>query len=164
MSDDFSVQVGRWVGQAKERARIAFVATGFEALTRVKELTPVDTGWLRSNWQIQREGEAQPAQRAAFPTTPDAARQLVEQLAEEARQGGGQERLAERALEAQLGEKLRIVNPVVYARPVEYGREIEKRDGSTATTRAAGMVARTVSELPDIARKVVEAITGRRTI
>jgi hypothetical protein len=163
MADDFDVQVGQWVRRARENARIAFVAIGFEALSRVKELTPVRTGWLRSNWQIQREGEAVPVQRSAIPTDPVEAQRLLDQLKAEAEEGRSPAALAEAAAQAQLGEKLRIVNPVIYARAVEYGREIERKDGGITTTTAAGMAAQTALEIPEMARAIVDAIRQGRS-
>ena len=164
IEDDFSVQVGRFVAKAKENARVAFVATGLEALSRVKELTPVRTGWLRANWQIQREGEALPAVRQGLPADAARATEMLAALRQQAEQQGRPgDQGPSRASEAQIGEKLRIVNPVVYARAIEYGREIEKKDGTTATTPGRGMMAQTAAEVPQIARAVVAAIrAGRR--
>ncbi|WP_164867944.1 hypothetical protein [Rhodovarius crocodyli] len=165
MADDFAVSVGAFVAKAKERGRVAFVMIGLEGLSRVQELTPVDTGWLRANWQIQRDGEEMPAIREALPADGEKATKMLERLAQEKAQGAGpagQQTLA--VQDAQLGETLRIVNPVIYARPVEYGREIERQDGNTTSVSGAGMVAQTVAEIPAIAEAVVTAITtGQRT-
>jgi hypothetical protein len=156
--DDFTIQVGDFVAGARERARVAFLAIGLESLSRVRELTPVRTGLLRASWQIQRAGDQRPAVRGPMPKTAREAENYLAKLKEE--QG-----LADAALQqvydAQLGEKLVIVNPVVYARAVEYGREIERKDGSTSTTPARGMAAQTVAEIPALAKAVVQAITGR---
>lgn len=159
--DDFVADVTRFVAKAKEQGRIAFLAIGFEALAAVKEKTPVRTGWLRSNWQIQREGEAIPTVRQALSMDPTrAAQQLKEMKDEQATSGSPDARAAaEGAMDAQLGEKLRIVNPVVYARAIEYGREIEKKDGTTVRTNGAAMVQQTINELPVIAEEVVKNLT-----
>ena len=165
MAEDFEVAVGNWVAKAKERGRVAFVMIGLESLGRVQELTPVDTGWLRANWQIQRGGEEMPAIREALPADAEKATEMLERLAQEKAQGAGQAAQETLAVQdAQLGETLRIVNPVIYARPVEYGREIERQDGNTTSVSGAGMVAQTVAEIPTIAEAVVTAITtGHRT-
>lgn len=155
--DDFSVNVSRWVERAKEQGRAAFVGIGFQALSRVKELTPVDTGWLRSNWQIQRDGEAAPATRAALPADPGKAAEMLKELKDEQALTSTPEgrQAAEGAAGAQLGEKLIVVNPVVYARAIEFGREIQKKDGTIVHAQGAGMVAQTVTEIPQIAEEVV---------
>lgn len=161
--DDFSISVGKWVALAKERSRIAFIAIGFEALAAVKEKTPVRTGWLRSNWQIQREGETMPVIRGALPADPARAMEKLQEMKDEAATSGAMDarQAADGAMEAQIGEKLRIVNPVVYARAIEYGREIEKADGTTVRTNGAAMVQQTMAEIPTIAEAVVRNITGR---
>lgn len=64
MNEDFSVQVGRWCELAGSRARQAFLAIGYGALTSVKQKTPVRTGYLRANWQLVRDGAAVPIERA----------------------------------------------------------------------------------------------------
>lgn len=156
--DDFTVQIGAFIAGAKEKARIAFVAVGFECLARVRELTPVRTGLLRASWQIQREGEERPAVRGQLPKSAEEATRYLDHLKE---QIGLADQAAQGAFDAQLGEKLIIVNPTIYARSVEYGREIERQDGTTATTAARGMVAQTVAETPAIAKAVVAAMTGR---
>lgn len=161
--DDFSVSVGRILAGAKERARIAFVATAFEGLSRVKELTPVRTGNLRANWQIQRDSEALPAVRQALPADATSASEMLRQMQQQAEQDGTPDtvQLAKEAAGAQLGEKLRIVNPVVYARAIEYGREIEKKDGTTVSLKGHGMVAQTIAEIPEIAKAQVKAMNQR---
>lgn len=161
--DEFTVNVGKWVAQAQEHARVAFIAIGLEALSRVKELTPVDTGWLRSNWQIQREGEERPAMREALPSDPGRAAEMLKELQQEvdieasADARGAMSKLGE----AQLGETLRIINPVIYAAPVEFGRHIQKKDGSSVQTSGAAMVQQTVMELPEISREVVRQVRRR---
>jgi hypothetical protein len=62
--------------------------------------------------------------------------------------------------EVQLGETLVVVNPVVYARRIEFGWEIERVDGTTTTVRGAGMMAQTMSELPAIADRAVKRVLG----
>ena len=62
MKDDFSAQVGAWVDLAGAQARVAFLAIAYGAVTRVKELTPVDTGYLRANWQVVRGEQAVPVE------------------------------------------------------------------------------------------------------
>lgn len=65
MNEDFSVQVAKWCDLAGARANQAFLAVGYAALSRVKELTPVRTGYLRANWQLVRGDQAVPVERTA---------------------------------------------------------------------------------------------------
>lgn len=57
---DFAVSVGAWVAKAKVRSDVAFRAIAAKALERVKELTPVRTGYLRANWQASFDGDVKP--------------------------------------------------------------------------------------------------------
>jgi hypothetical protein len=61
--DRFSADVSAWCDRAGEQARQVFLAIGFDALTRVKELTPVRTGNLRAGWQLVRRQDALPVDR-----------------------------------------------------------------------------------------------------
>lgn len=54
--------------------------------------------------------------------------------------------------------RLLIINPVIYARAVEFGRVIQKNDGSEVHTHASGMVAQTVNEMPQIAERALSRL------
>jgi hypothetical protein len=148
MPDDFSVMVGRWVDQAEGRAKEAFLAIGYAAVARVKQLTPVRTGNLRANWQLMRDGEQVPVVRKQGSS--------AEPGADGPRAGGGS------AEDVKLGERLVIVNPVIYARAVEYGRTIQRNDGDETRVPGRGMMAQTISEIPEIATKAIRDLRTPR--
>lgn len=182
--DSFSFDVSAWCDRAEEKARQVFVAIAFDALTRVKELTPVRTGNLRAGWQLVRQADALPVNReltregaelaggvaggyagglagAAVGAALGPAGAIVGGIAGSL--GGGMVgeaaagALAQAATsptppqDAQLGDTLVILNPVVYARRVETGWTIQRKDGGVTTIEGRGMVAQTVAELPRIA-------------
>jgi hypothetical protein len=192
--DDFATQVGRWCDKAEGRAREAFIAIAWDALTRVKELTPVRTGWLRSNWQAVTDSSDLPVERregikstaeiaagiaagfaggAAGAAAGTALGGPVGGIAGSIAGGMAAQEAAEgfvRSLEdptlvpftqAQLGEKIRIVNPVRYARSIEAGRQVQRADGSITHVHGRGMVQQTVAEIPSIAQKAVRRVIGQ---
>ena len=130
---DFAVKVRQWVDKANKNAEKAFRGIATEAVGRVKELTPVDTGFLRANFIDVLSIEAVPKPSQA-PT----------------------EGLAIR--EAKIGDVIYVVNPVPYARRIEYGFAGKDSLGRTFNTRGRGMVQQTVAEMPQIARRVVEEL------
>lgn len=131
---DFSVDVSDWIERAKARSSAAFRATAMGAVERVKELTPVDTGFLRANWVDLRPGEAEP--------TPFAAQ------------------FVGKAIEAsEAGDVIIIANPVKYARRIEFGFVGEDALGRKFNQPARGMVAQTVLEVPKIAEEAVASLT-----
>lgn len=125
---DFAVSVRRWVEQAKGRAQDAFQATAMDAAGRVKELTPVKTGYLRANWVDLTSLSALPKPSMAATI-------------------GGSIR------NAKLGDTIYVVNPVAYARRIEYGFVGEDSLGRRFNQHGRGMVAQTVTELPAIAQR-----------
>jgi hypothetical protein len=136
MADDFRVQVEQWVVRAKGRAQEAFRAIAQDASTRVKELTPVRTGYLRANWSAILDGEAEPKPGAAPP--------------------------AEAAIgRAALGDTIHVLNPVVYARRVEFGFVGEDSLGRKYNQRGRGMVQQTVAEMPRLSERAVARVRGR---
>lgn len=136
MAEDFSVQVGRIIDRAKRRVEQAFKATAEDSVARVKELTPVDTGWLRSNWTAVRNDEALP------------------------KEGAGAMQ-AEQAIDAlRVGDRILVVNPVAYARRVEFGFVGQDSLGRYYNQQGRGMVQQTVTEVPQIARNAVNRVTG----
>jgi outer membrane lipoprotein SlyB len=193
--DDFVTKVGAWCDKAEGYAREAFIAIAWDALTRVKELTPVRTGWLRSNWQAVTEDSDLPVERReGVKSTTEIAAGILAGLgggiaagAAGTATGGpiagfaasvaggvaaqeGAEAFVRRLetpelksfTQARLGEKIRIVNPVRYARSIEAGRQVERADGSVTHVPGRGMVAQTVSEIPTIAQRAVNRVIGRR--
>lgn len=193
MADDFAVQVGAWCDKAERYSREAFIAIAWDALTRVKELTPVRTGWLRSNWQAVTDGSDLPVERReGIKSTTEIAAGILGNIAGTAAGGalgtlagpggavagglaggaagealaaGFAARLQDPTIipftEARLGDTIRIVNPVIYARPIEYGRQVKGEDGEAVHREGAGMVQQTVAELPAIAAAAVARVIGQ---
>jgi hypothetical protein len=130
---DFSVDVARWVDKAKKRAEEAFQATAEAAVNRVKDLTPVRTGYLRANWTAIRDGDAEPTPG----TVPDPMTAIDQ---------------------APLGSTLVVLNPVVYARRVEYGFVGEDSLGRHYNQPGRHMTQQTVAEMPSIAAAAVQLV------
>ncbi len=129
---NFSTEVSRWIDQvAKARARAFFHALAWAAVNRVSELTPVDTGFLRSNWTAIRPEDTEPKSGAVpFPQL------AIERL--------------------QIGERIRIINPTEYARRIEYGFVGEDSQGRHFNQQGRHMAQQTVTELPAIAAELVQ--------
>jgi hypothetical protein len=132
---DFSVDVASWVDKALMRAEQAFQATAQGAVNRVKDLTPVKTGYLRANWTAIHAGDAEP--------TPGAVPDAMDAISS-----------------APLGSTLVVLNPVVYARRVEYGFVGEDSLGRHYNQPGRHMTQQTVSEMPSIAEAAVELVVS----
>jgi hypothetical protein len=130
---DFSFIIARWCDRAKGRATAVLRGTALEAVGRVQELTPVDTGTLRAGWSAVLSEDAVP--KAGSPATLEA------------------------ISTAKAGDVVYIVNPVVYARAIEFGRTGERKDGTTWVQEGRGMVQQTLTELPQIADRVAKALS-----
>lgn len=126
---DFSASVRKWVDQAKEKSEQVFQEIAFEAVNRVKELTPVDTGFLRANW--------------------------VDTLAEDAIEASPSPVVGLAIAQLEIGDIIYIVNPVRYARRIEYGFYGEDALGRTYNVEGRHMAEQTVTELPGIAQRVL---------
>lgn len=125
---DFDYDVSQWVAKSKSKGDQVFRAIAEAAVARVKELTPVRTGFLRANWTAIMKGDSEPKPG----------------------ESGGANRIAT----ARAGDVISIVNPVAYARAVEYGRTVPSKDGMR-TIPGRGMVQQTIAEMPSIAERVV---------
>jgi hypothetical protein len=132
---DFTFEVTAWVNKAKHRADAVFRAVAMDAVNRVKELTPVDTGFLRSNWTVIRKGDEEPV----AGRVPDAAHMVMT---------------------ARIGDVLVILNPTTYARRIEYGFVGEDKAGRHYSQAGHHMVQQTITELPQIAERALQRIAG----
>jgi hypothetical protein len=130
---DFTFEVTRWVDRAREHANEVLRTIAMDAVNRVKELTPVDTGFLRSNWTAIRKGEEEPV----AGRVPDPARFM---------------------LTARVGDVIVIVNPTVYARVVEYGFVGVDSLGRHHNRQGVHMMAQTMAELPAIADRALSRL------
>lgn len=59
---------------------------------------------------------------------------------------------------AKIGQVIYLLNPVSYARAVEYGRHGTRKDGSTYEVPGKGMMQQTIAELPQIAQAAADRI------
>lgn len=135
MEEQFEVQVREFVEKAGRRAQAAFRATAQDAVDRVKELTPVDTGNLRANWTTMRGGDVEPVVGRGPP--------------------------AEAAvMRLRLGDRLIVLNPVEYAMRIEFGFTGEDSLGRYFNQAGRGMVQQTVLEVPAIAVKATLRVIG----
>ena len=184
---DFATSVADWVAQAKGRGDAALRMIAADALSRVKELTPVRTGYLRANWQASFDDQVLPVDRekpavtaaeiagnvtgslvggkagaaigtAVAPGVGTAVGAVAgsviggltggEIASSAAKQG-------DPLTDAKAGDKIFIVNPVVYARRIEYGFRGEDGNGRSVEQQGRGMVRQTVAEMPAIAERAV---------
>ena len=132
---DFAADVSRWVDRRRAEADAVFRTIAMDTVNRIKELTPVDTGFLRSNWTAIRKGDAEPVAGRVPP--PEAA-----------------------IAEARVGDTIVILNPTVYARRIEYGFVGEDSLGRHYNQQGAHMVQQTLNELPSIAGAAVARVRG----
>ena len=134
MEPDAVLSIQKFLKKVDGRVNAAKIAIAEALVTRVKELTPVRTGRLRAGWMA---------------TTDDQVIPVGAELG---------------ALEADLTttnweDPIKIINTVEYARSVEYGAVRVDSDGVVHHGQGRHMLAQTLSEAPEIARKAVrEAI------
>lgn len=145
LMETFEVDVRRFVAKAKERQEAALMAIAQDALARVKELTPVKTGNLRANWQIVAAGDEQEVLRLAATATV---------ILEDA---------APPPLQFKIGDVLLVMNPVVYARRIEFGFVGEDSLGRHYNQAGRGMMQQTLAEMPKIAREAVRRVIQEGT-
>ena len=129
---DFSVSVRSFVDKARDRARASFRGIAAEVVSEIQEKTPVRTGYLRANFSAITKDEAIPV-----PGSPSMSA----------------------ITKAELDDTILIVNPVAYARSVEYGYNGTTKDGKEVHRQGRGMVQQTVAEVPEIAERVVAELT-----
>jgi hypothetical protein len=132
---DFASDVSAWCDRAGARANQVFQAIAFDAVARVQELTPVDTGFLRSNWTAMKAGEPEPVAGRVPP--PGVA-----------------------IVNITVGQILIILNPVAYARRIEYGFVGEDALGRHYNQAGRHMMDQTITEMPMIAQRAFNRIMG----
>jgi len=133
MALEFSLQVDQWVAEAKRRQSAALQAIAWDALNQIKADTPVDTGFLRANWTVVRNNDPVPV----AGRVPDPA-QVIAQI--------------------KAGDRVTIVNPVVYAMRIEFGFVGEDSLGRQWDQPGRGMVQKTLAAMPEIARRAVARV------
>lgn len=135
MNDDpFVISVTEFVARAKAKANMALRATAYDALQRVKKLTPVDTGYLRASWQVSIKGDMLPL-------------------------NGGQDSITVIST-LRMGDTVIISNPVRYAARIEYGFVGADKLGRRYNQAGVGMMTQTMAELPQIAQAATARVMG----
>ena len=137
-SEPFVVAVGQFVDLARERALQAYRATALDALARVRELTPVKTGYLRANWTIVLSGDPEP---------------IAGQIQND----------ADVVARLQLSDQIILTNPAVYARRIEFGFVGEDSLGRVYHQKGVGMMQQTIAEMPQIAERATERVINGGT-
>jgi hypothetical protein len=118
---DFSEDVSRWALRMGARADLFVQVLAMEVVNRVKELTPVRTGFLRSNWTVIRRGDAEPV--------------------------AGSETEANRTLATvKAGDIVTVINPTTYARRIEYGFVGADSAGRIYHQQGRHMMTQTIAE------------------
>lgn len=132
---DFARNVRQFVERAKTRMTLVFRGIGMEAVIRVKELTPVDTGFLRANWIDAESGDVS----LTAQVNPVTGRWIARVM---------------------LGETIYVLNPVPYARRMEYGFVGQDSLGREYDQGGYHMVQQTLAELPEMAARVIEELAA----
>lgn len=138
MTLQFSLSVEQWVDQQKARSEEAFRATALDAVSMVKSLTPVKTGFLRANWTVIRNNDQIP-----MPSAEQHPEAVIASL--------------------RLGDMLLIVNPVPYAARVNYGFVGVDSLGRHYDQKGVGMLEQTIAMLPEIARLAAQRVNSGGT-
>lgn len=132
---DFSVDVSAWCDREERMATAVLRAIAYDTIAAVQQRTPVDTGFLRANWTAMLAHDTEPV-AGRVPPPADA----IER--------------------AEIGTVITIVNPVVYARRIEYGFVGEDSAGRHYNQEGQHMVGDTIAEIGVIAQRALERITG----
>ena len=135
--DNFDVSVAKWVEKAKGNMNEVFRGIALAALNRVKELTPVKTGYLKAGWQAS-------VQRGALLVVKKAGDDGVAAISR-----------------AVAGDTIYIFNPVVYARRIEFGFNGKDSLGRTYHQKGHHMMAQTIAEIPGIAQKILSEVNDQ---
>lgn len=146
---DFVAALDAWIKGVEDREDRIVRGVAEAALQRVKELTPVDTGFLRANWSVVAGGDELPVMVGPKIKQRDDQAEPVP--------------LRIDLSWVKAGDVIRVVNPVSYARSVEFGWTIHRKDGEERRVEGRHMALRTVMELPQIADRVIADLAGTRS-
>lgn len=136
MEDPFVLSVDAWIAKAQDRMDRVQRAIAEDLLARLKELTPVKTGYLRANWTLIKGGQAQG-------------------LAD----GRAEDSLVV-IMQLKAGDPFVIFNPVVYARRIEEGFVGKDALGRAYNQQGAHMMQQVITEFPQIADKAVARVAA----
>ena len=130
----FASELSNFTAKAESNTEQVFRASTISLFSRIISRTPVKSGRLKGNWQIDIN---QPATGdvSDSDTTP------INTL-----DGGSKRKVASGVMRANLNDSIYMVNNLPYARIIEAGR-VPRSSGTTGSTQApAGMVAVSVAE------------------
>jgi hypothetical protein len=136
--DQFAVDVRRWVDKAKGNVDAAYQATAMLALARVKQLTPVRTGFMRASWTI---------------VSGDSAASVA----------GGDEGAIDTIANLKAGDAISLVNPAPYAMRINFGFVGQDSLGRHYDQKGRHMVEQTMAEMPALAQQAVNWVLGGGT-
>jgi hypothetical protein len=136
--DQFAVDVRNWVEKANGNVDAAYQATAMLALARVKQLTPVRTGFMRASWTIV-SGDSS------------------------AGMAGGEEGALETIANLKAGDAISLVNPAPYAMRINFGFVGEDSLGRHYDQKGRHMVEQTMAEMPALAQQAVNWVLGGGT-
>lgn len=132
---DFTTDVSAWCNKAADRATALLRAIAFDLTAAVQDKTPVDTGFLRSNWTAMLPNDTEPVAGRVPPAATAINR-------------------------ASVGMVIVILNPVAYARRQEYGFVGEDSAGRHYNQPGKHFVAQTIAEAPAIADAALRRLSG----
>jgi hypothetical protein len=114
----FADQVNKFTKKAKGRSLKVFQVSVIEVFGRVVRRTPVDTGRLRGNWQIDINKTPSGTKETVDPSGSAFTREVT----------GKSKRL-------DIGDTAVMVNNLPYAKPIEEGSSTQAPRGMVAVTR-----------------------------
>lgn len=135
--EQFAVDVRQWVEKAKGNVDLAYQATAMLALGRVKELTPVKTGFLRASWTVVSGGSGSAT--------------------------SGQEGALAVIANLKAGDAIALVNPAPYAMRINFGFVGKDSLGRHYNQKGRHMVEQTMAEMPQLAEQAVKWVMGGGT-
>lgn len=138
VTDPFVVAIDDWVAKVRDRQDRIIQLAAQMALERIKQLTPVKTGYLRANWTVVR-GSAAEALMGAAPR-PEESQATI--------------------LRLHAGDEFTLLNATVYAARINYGFVGTNSLGRHYEQSGAHMVEKVVTELPDIFEKAAARIAA----
>jgi hypothetical protein len=132
--DQFVADVRAWVEKAKGNVDEAYQATAMLALARVKQLTPVKTGFLRASWTVVSgdSGSATGGEAGALGVIAN----------------------------LKAGDTIALVNPAPYAMRINFGFVGEDSRGRHYNQKGRHMVEQTLAEMPQLAEQAVKFVLG----
>lgn len=134
MEDPFIAQINAFLDKAQARQDAIVRAVAEDCLARVKELTPVKTGYLRANWAITLGNDPAPIEGPRNDGSLSAIAQI------------------------HAGVSFTVTNATVYARRIEEGFVGEDSLGRHYDQKGAHMLQQTITELPQIIARAVERV------